>query len=185
MCRRLSNTFHTRVNSSTASMHALRHLPQLTIPPNSNYWYAKSVFVGCRMKALGSACISLAATAMHPLHLGHRQGSNASSKAKIVQREQWVFMLMSPPLEPWQLFVGWQNLVVFDRCSGSNIQYPEFRNQPADRVSVYLPGHSKVLQIVKFKSWACDIVPALLEPKRAAQYTVIVHNGDMPGSGPL
>ena len=106
MCRRLSNTFHTRVNSSTASMHALRHLPQLTIPPNSNYWYAKSVFVGCRMKALGSACISLAATAMHPLHLGHRQGSNASSKAKTVQREQWVFMLMSPPLEPWQLWVG-------------------------------------------------------------------------------
>ena len=81
--------------------------------------------------------------------------------------------------------VGWQNLVVFDRCCGSNIQYPEFRNQPADRVSVYLPGHSKVMQIVKFKSWACDIVPALLEPKRAAQYTVIVHNGDMPGSGPL
>ena len=78
--------------------------------------------------------------------------------------------------------LGWQNLVVINSRMGSNIEHPQFRYQPAHRVAVYLPGHRDPKNLLKFKSWACDIVPALLDPKRAKQYTVIVHNGDMPGS---
>ena len=37
--------------------------------------------------------------------------------------------------------VAWQNLVVINSRMGSNIEHPHLRNQPADKVSVYLPGH--------------------------------------------
>ena len=77
-----------------------------------------------------------------------------------------------------------QNLVVITSNSGSNIEKPEFRHQPFDKVTVYLPGIPRkgTATVAKFKSWACDVVPALLDPKRASQYRVIVHNGDKPGS---
>ena len=77
-----------------------------------------------------------------------------------------------------------RNLVVITSNSGSNIEKPEFRHQPFDKVTVYLPGIPRkgTATVAKFKSWACDVVPALLDPKRASQYRVIVHNGDKPGS---
>ena len=79
---------------------------------------------------------------------------------------------------------SWQNLVVINSRLGPNLSKDEhaFKGQPPDRVAVYLPGHQRVAALAKMKSWACDIVPALLDPKRMAQYTVIVHNGDRPGS---
>ena len=78
--------------------------------------------------------------------------------------------------------ISWKNLVVVNSCSGSNLEHPKYHGQPPDKVVVYLPGHSKVSLVAKLKSWACDIVPALLDPLRAKQYIVIIHNGDLPGS---
>ena len=76
-----------------------------------------------------------------------------------------------------------QNLVVINSNGGTNIERPEFKDRPFDKVTVYLPNIPRSgATIAKFKSWACDIVPALLDPKRASQYRVIIHNGDMPGS---
>ena len=59
-----------------------------------------------------------------------------------------------------------QNLVVITSNSGSNIEKPEFRHQPFDKVTVYLPGIPRkgTTTVAKFKSWACDVVPALLDP---------------------
>ena len=73
-----------------------------------------------------------------------------------------------------------QNLVVITSNSGSNIEKPEFRHEPFDKVMVYLPGIPRkgTTTVAKFKSWACDVVPAVLDPKRASQYRVIVHKGD-------
>ena len=80
--------------------------------------------------------------------------------------------------------VSWQNLVVINSVAGPNLpdNMQACKDQPPDRVAVYMPGHQKVAALLKFKSWACDIVPALLDPKRMTQYTIIVHNGDQPGS---
>ena len=76
-----------------------------------------------------------------------------------------------------------QNLVVINSNSGSNIEDPTFHHQPFDKVTVYLPViPQKGATVSKFKSWACDVVPALLDPKRKSQYKVIIHNGDKPGS---
>ena len=39
--------------------------------------------------------------------------------------------------------VAWQNLVVINSRMGSNIEHPHLRNQPSDKVAVYLPGHKQ------------------------------------------
>ena len=59
----------------------------------------------------------------------------------------------------------------------------EKQGHPLDRVLVYPPGATNVRKIAKVRSWANDIVPALLDPKEGTPtYRVILHNGEKPGS---
>ena len=63
-----------------------------------------------------------------------------------------------------------QNLVVITSNSGSNIEKPEFCHKPFDKVIVYLvlAWHSNARKgtgtVAKIESWACVVVPALLDP---------------------
>ena len=79
--------------------------------------------------------------------------------------------------------VGNVHLVVIDCQSGPGKHIrTEDRGRPFDRVNIYLPGDSP-RAIAKSKSWANDVVPALVDPnKDAPMYRVILHNGEKPGS---
>ena len=78
------------------------------------------------------------------------------------------------------------HLVVITSNDGPKPPPPAVRGQPYDRVAVYVPSAGTGL--VRYQSWANDIVPVLLRAargelrRRDPVYRVIVHNGEKAGS---